>query len=285
MCRMKTFTRADYQHVADYIAGATQHRPTVGLILGSGLGGLADSIQSADIFPYEQIPLWPQSTVKGHQGKLVIGTLEGQTVMALQGRFHFYEGYSAQEVTLPVQVMQAMGLRTLIVTNAAGGINKAFRAGDLMLINDQISLAGITGHNPLIGPNDDELGERFPSMTYSYDKKLRQLAHQVAEKNGFTLHDGVYVWLSGPMFETPAEIRMLRALGADAVGMSTAPEVIVARHAGMRVMGVSSITNECVDTLESDKQPNHLEVLEIGKTIVPRMTTLLRGVLASMDSA
>jgi purine-nucleoside phosphorylase len=278
------FTRADYQAASELIRRHTAHQPTVGLILGSGLGGLANAVEAADVIACDQIPRWPRSTVQGHRGCLVLGKLEGQTVMALQGRVHFYEGYSMQEVTLPVRVMQAMGVKTLLVTNVAGGINPNFRPGDLMLITDHINLAGMTGLNPLIGPNDDELGTRFPEMSTAYDHDLCQQARRVASQAGITLREGVYAYLTGPTFETPAEIRMLRGLGADAVGMSTVPEVIIARHARLRVLGVSGITNVAVDTLDSDHAPDHKEVLEAGTILVPKLTALIRGVLSSMNA-
>lgn len=280
-----TLTRSDYMAAAHVIRKATAYQPTVGLILGSGLGALADAVEEANSIPYEQIPRWPRSTVVGHQGRLVIGKLEGQTVMVLQGRVHFYEGYSIHEITFPVRVMQAMGIQTLIVTNAAGGINKSFVSGDLMLISDHINFPGLVGNNPLVGPNDEELGPRFPDMSSAYDGKLRALAQQVASRAGFTLHEGVYACLSGPNFETPAEIRMLRTIGADAVGMSTAPEVVTARHAGIRVMGVSGIANGTIDSVDSDLKTSHEEVLyNMDNKIVPRLTTLIQGVLSSMDT-
>ncbi len=255
------------------------YQPTVGLVLGSGLNALADSIQNPHIIPYEQIPHWPASTVPGHGGRLVIGQLEGQTVLVQQGRAHFYEGYSMSHITLPVRVMQFLGIQTLIVTNAAGGINAAFQPGELMLITDHINFLGIAGHNPLRGPNEDSFGPRFPDMTRPYDLHLRQIALEVAQARGFTLQQGVYGYVAGPSFETPAELRFLRAVGADAVGMSTVPEVVVARHGGMRVVGISSITNKA----DPDPQPGttvtHDEVLETGKQIVPNLMALIRGIL------
>jgi purine-nucleoside phosphorylase len=237
------------------------------------------------VIPYESIPLWPHSTVKGHKGKLVVGNLEKQPVAVLQGRFHFYEGYSLHEVTFPVRVLQALGVKTLIVTNAAGGLNRAFQPADLMLITDHINLLGIAGNHPLVGPNDDELGPRFPDMTTAYDPQLCEQARRAAAKAGFVLREGVYVGLSGPTFETPAEVRMLRMIGGDAVGMSTVSEVVVARHGGMRVMGVSGITNVANDTPAPTKQTTHEEVLETGTKIVPKLSALIRGVLASMSAA
>ncbi len=269
--KSNVFTLADYQTAADTIRRHTKHQPTVGLILGSGLGGLADAVETADIIPSTEIPLWPPSTVQGHAGRLVIGKLEGKTVLVLQGRIHAYEGYSMQEVTFPVRVMQALGIKTLFVTNAAGGLNQNYEVGDLMLIADHINMPGLVGNNPLIGPNEDTLGTRFPDMSTAYDAEFRQLARQ-------------YLALSGPNFETPAEIRMMRIMGADAVGMSTAPEVVVARHAGMRVMGVSVITNAVVDTPGTEKQTLHEDVLAIGNRVAPRLIALLREVLASLGS-
>ncbi len=282
---MRAFTRADYEAAAGTIHQHTKHQPTVGLILGSGLGDLVNAMEDTDVIAHDQIPLWPRSTVQGHVGRLVLGCLEGQTVMALQGRVHFYEGYSVQEVTFPVRVMQAMGINTLIVTNAAGGLNPGFAVGDLMLITDHLNLVGIAGHNPLIGPNDDTLGLRFPEMTTAYDRDLAELARKAAQQAGFPLREGVYAYLAGPSFETPAEIRMLRMLGADAVGMSTVPEVIVARHARIRVLGVSGITNVAVDTTTSHQAPNHQEVLEAGMTIMPKLAALIRWVLASLKAS
>jgi purine-nucleoside phosphorylase len=283
--RSTGFTRTDFQAAADVIRQKTTHQPTIGLILGSGLGGLADAVEAANAIPYESIPLWPHSTVKGHQGRLVVGYLEKQPVAVLQGRFHFYEGYSLHEVTFPVRVLQTLGVKTLFVTNAAGGLNPAFQAADLMLITDHINLLGMAGNHPLVGPNDESLGPRFPDMTTAYDAELCERARRTASKAGFVLREGVYVGLSGPTFETPAEVRMLRMLGGDAVGMSTVSEVVVARHAGLRVMGVSGITNVANDRPTPAKQTTHEEVLETGNKIVPKLAALIRGVLASMDSA
>ncbi len=276
----KEFTRHDYHAAAEYIASQTRHRPKIGLVLGSGFGEFADAIADADIISYADIPYFPRSTVEGHKGRLVIGRLEGQTVMVMQGRVHFYEGFSMEEVTFPVRVMRAFGVEVLILTNAAGGLNPEFRAGDIMLIEDQINLLGLVGNNPLMGPNDPELGPRFPDMSTLYDRRLRELAIDIADKAGVTLHRGVYVGLSGPAFETPAEVRMLRTLGADATGMSTTNEALVARHGGMRVLGFSGITNEAIDAIDTPRATSHEEVLETGKVLVPRMITLLRGILA-----
>lgn len=276
-------SRGHYVEAADYIRAHTRHTPRVGLILGSGLGALAEAVAEADSLPYTGIPHWPSSTVEGHSGRLVIGRLEGQSVLVMQGRAHHYEGLSMQRITLPVRVMQLLGLRTLIVTNAAGGLNPAFRAGDLMLITDHLNLIGMAGHSPLRGPNDDSLGPRFPDMSRAYDPELRALALEAAQAEGFTLHQGVYICLGGPSFETPADLRFLRLIGADAVGMSTVPEVTVARHADLRVMGVSGISN--VASLDGSSETTHAEVLEAGQQIVPKLTALVRGVLRRLDGS
>lgn len=275
------FTRADYDRAVAAIQSRTRLRPMIGLVLGSGLGGLADTLENRVAIPYADIPGWPQSTVHGHSGNLVVGHLEGQPVVAQQGRAHFYEGYDTQQVTFPIRVMHFMGVHTVILTNAAGGLNRNFRVGDLMLINDHINFTGMAGHNPLVGPNDDTIGPRFPGMTQTYDRKLRELARRIAQEAGITLHEGVYICLSGPNYETPAEIRMLRTLGADAVGMSTVHEVLVARHAGMRVMAYSGITNVCIDSIDTELETSHEEVLDAGAILVPKLTTILRGVLRS----
>ncbi len=273
------FKREDYQRAATTIRERTSLQPTIGLVLGSGLGTLADKLDKRVVIPYQDIPLWPQSTVHGHQGNLVIGELAGQIVAAQQGRAHFYEGYHMQEVTFPIRVMHALGIDTLILTNAAGGINPAYDVGDVMLIEDHINIPGMVGANPLMGPNDDEIGERFVGLAQTYDRELRRLALRVASDQGIRLHSGVYCALSGPSFETPAEIRMLRTLGADTVGMSTVHEVLVARHAGMRVMACSGVTNKAIDVIDSQFETNHVEVLQAGQVIVPRLTTILKGVL------
>jgi purine-nucleoside phosphorylase len=279
-----TYLLSDYDEAAAFIRSRTRHRPRVGLILGSGLSGLAERIAHADIVPYAEIPHFPISTVAGHAGRLVIGNLAGVTVCAMQGRFHYYEGYSMQQVTLPVRVMQRLGVETLIVTNAAGGLNPGFVTGDIMLIEDHINLIGMAGANPLRGPNLDEFGPRFPAANRIYTPRLRTLAQDVAAVVAVPLRRGVYLQLSGPNFESPAEVRMLHRLGADAVGMSTAAEAMVAHHAGMKVLGLSTITNVAIDQLESTGQPTHEEVIEAGKVIVPRLTALLLGVLERMAS-
>ena len=221
----------------------TQLRPSVAIVAGSGLSGLAARVVGGIALPYHSLPGWPASTVAGHAGELVIGLLGGRTVAVALGRAHLYEGYTMGEVTYNVKVFHALGARTLVVTNAAGGLNRAYRAGDLMVMADHIFLPGMAGRNPLIGANDEALGPRFPGMVNAYDPALRQLARRLAADAGFTIHEGVYAMVGGPSFETPAEARLLHQFGADAVGMSTAPEAVVARHAGMRVLGLSLITN------------------------------------------
>ena len=277
------FTRAQFEEAAAAIRAKTRHTPRIGMILGSGLGPLADAVQDADILlPSENIPYWPRSTVEGHIGRLVIGKLEGQMVLVQQGRAHYYEGHSMQQVTLPVRVMQRLGLETLIVTNAAGAINPAFRPGDVMLITDHINLMGMAGVSPLRGPNDDSLGVRFPDMSRAYDRELRGLALEAAEEAGLRLHQGVYICLGGPSFETPADLRFLRLIGADAVGMSTVPEVTVARHGGLRVLGLSGISNAA--NLDGDTLTTHEEVLAAGREIVPKLTGIVRGVLRRLPA-
>lgn len=270
---------ADYQSAIALIKDYTDIIPEIGLVLGSGLGTLANEIENPVIIPYEKIPHWPQSTVHGHSGNLVIGTLEGKSVVAQQGRAHFYEGYTMKQVTFPIRIMHFLGVNTVILTNAAGGVDPSFSVGDVMLINDHINLPGLTGKNPLMGPNDETIGPRFVGLAQAYDSKLRAKAREIAQTNDIPMHEGVYTAVSGPAFETPAEIRMLRTIGANAVGMSTVHEVLVARHAGLRVMACSGITNVAIDAVDSDFETNHEEVLEAGKVIVPRLTTILKGVL------
>ncbi|MBZ0284950.1 MAG: purine-nucleoside phosphorylase [Anaerolineae bacterium] len=276
------YSWVDYEKAVDVIRSRTALQPTVGLVLGSGLGGLVDTLNDRVVISYEAIPGWPQSTVHGHSGNLVIGNLEGKVVVAQQGRAHFYEGYNLQQVTFPIRVMHLLGVKAVVLTNAAGGVNTAYRVGDLMLLNDHINFVGMTGSNPLMGPNDERFGPRFLGMVHTYDKAMRETAKQVAAEAGIRLHEGAYVCLSGPNFETPAEIRMLRVLGGDAVGMSTVHEVLVARHMGMRVMACSGITNEGIDSPDVEMETNHQEVLDAGKILVPRLTTVLKGVLRAL---
>jgi purine-nucleoside phosphorylase len=270
------FTHADYERAAEFIRTRTKQAPTVGLVLGSGLNLLADEIGQADIIAYRDIPIFPVSTVEGHRGELVIGALGGKTVVAMRGRAHYYEGYSMQQVTVPIRVMRELGVKTIIVTNAAGGINAQFGAGDLMLIVDHINLAGMAGLNPLRGPNDEALGPRFPDMTNAYDAELCDITRDAAARLGIQLREGVYIMLAGPSYESPADVRFLRMIGADAVGMSTVPEVIVARHGGMRVLGMSLISNSLA--VGHDKV-DHEQVLAAGRATVPKLAALVKQVL------
>ena len=273
-------TLEQIDQAADAVRKRTSHQPRLGIILGSGLIDLADSVQQADIIPYADLPNWPISTVHGHAGRLVLGELERQSVFIMQGRIHFYEGYSMSQITLPVRVMQRLNLEIMIVTNAAGGINPGFTPGDVMLITDHLNLIGMTGLNPLLGPNLDELGPRFPDMSQAYDRKLMDIARKAAAQNNIALLEGVYCALSGPSFEGPADLRFLRMAGADAVGMSTVPEVIVARHGGLRVLGFSGISNKA--SLDGSAVTTHEEVIEAGQVIAPKMEKIIRGVLHSL---
>ncbi len=276
----KFITLAQIDEAAEKIRGKIPVKPQVGLILGSGLNGLADSVQNPIHIPYNELPHFPVSTVFGHIGRFVIGTLEGKPVIVMQGRIHYYEGYSMGEITLPVRVMHRLGAHSLVVTNAAGGVNSEFVPGDVMLITDQLNLMGMSGLNPLMGPNLDEIGPRFPDMSQPYDREYIDMARKTAKENKLTLREGVYAGLSGPSFESPADLRFLRLAGADAVGMSTVPEVIVARHGGMRVLGFSGISNKA--NLDGSTITTHEEVIEAGRIITPKIETIVRGVLRGM---
>jgi len=275
--RLEHLTLEAIDAAAEALRRQTRVKPRVGLILGSGLGSLAEDVQGSVSVPSAGIPGWPISTVEGHAGRIVFGSLEGQPVVIQQGRAHYYEGHSMPRLGLPVRVMQRLGIEILIVTNAAGAIDPAYRPGDLMLLRDHINLMGMAGLSPLRGPNLDSLGPRFPDMSQAYDPDLRALARAAAAAEGVTLHEGVYVCLGGPTFETPADLRFLRGVGADAVGMSTVPEVIVARHSGTRVLGISGISNKA--NLDGSTATTHEEVLAAGRLIVPRLTAVVRGVL------
>jgi purine-nucleoside phosphorylase len=275
-------TRHQLEQAAAYIRDRATLQPAIGLILGSGLSSLADQVEQAVVLPYDDIPHFAATTVHGHTGRAIVGSLEGHPVLVMQGRFHFYEGHTMQRVTFPVRVMRLLQVQTLIVTNAAGGLAPHFAPGDLMLISDHINMVGMGGQNPLIGSNDPELGPRFPDMSQPYDPGLRRIARQVAKTQDIPLQEGVYVSLAGPSFETPAEIRFLRLIGADAVGMSTVPEVIVARHMGMRVLGISGISNVHAADAERPQETTHTEVLETGRIIAPRLMALVRGVLRQL---
>jgi len=274
------FTLEEIDEVALVIKAKTRHNPKIGLILGSGLGDLANSVENADIISYGDLPYWPNSTVHGHAGKLVIGNLENKSLIVMQGRAHYYEGFSMAEIGLPVRVMQRLGVEIIIVTNAARAINQDYLPGDIMFISDHIALIGMTGNNPLRGPNLDELGPRFPDMSQAYDKILLEKAISIAKKNKIKPYSGVYVSLSGPSFETPADLRFMRVIGADAVGMSTVPEVIVAVHGGTRVLGISGISNKA--NLDGSTITTHEEVLEAGRIIVPKLTKVIKGLLTEL---
>jgi purine-nucleoside phosphorylase len=261
----------------DFVRARCGVEPMVGIILGTGLGGLARDFQIEASIPYGEIPHFPLSTVESHEGRLLLGTLAGTPVVAMQGRFHLYEGYTLQEVTFPVRVMRLLGAQVLVVSGASGGINPLWKPGELVLLDDHINLLG---DNPLVGPNLDEFGPRFPDMSEPYDGKLQELAMEVASEAGIPLHRGVYVAVPGPNLETRAEYRMLRGMGADVVGMSTVPEVIVARHMGMRVMGVTVITDACLpDSLEP---ADVATIIETAKRAEPSLTTLVGGVVARL---
>jgi purine-nucleoside phosphorylase len=266
------FSRAD--HAAKYILSKTKLRPKIALVLGSGLGAFADDLAGAVRIPYEKIPGFPRSTAVGHAGRLVIGNVGNIAIAAMQGRVHFYEGYTAKEVVFPMRVFGRMGIRSAILTNAAGGINLEFKQGALIAIRDHINLQGA---NPLIGPNDDRFGPRFPDMTQAYWKPYREATLAEAKRLGIDVHEGVYAALSGPSYETPAEIRYLRTIGADLVGMSTVPEVIVARHMGIRVLGISCVTNMAAGIL--DQPIDHAEVMETGERVKSQFVALLRAII------
>lgn len=255
----------------------THIKPNIAIILGTGLGRLAEDIDESVIIPYEKIKNFPISTVHGHSGNLVMGKLEGKWIVAMQGRFHYYEGYTMQEITFPVRVMKELGTNVIIISNAAGGMNRSFQRGDLMLIYDHINLMG---DNPLIGPNDEKIGPRFPDMSEAYDKKLISLTEKIALEEGIKLHKGVYAGLTGPMLETPAEYRMLIKIGADAVGMSTIPEVIVANHMGMRVLGISCITDLAIDGVV--EKVHFQEILNAAAQSEPLMTQIVKKVIKNI---
>jgi purine-nucleoside phosphorylase len=277
----KFISLAEIDQIAQVARKRIPGQPRIALILGSGLGSLAEAVQDSVVIPYGELPNWPVSTVIGHEGSLVVGKLHQHEVIVMQGRVHYYEGYSMDQVTLPVRVMQRLGVEYLIVTNAAGAVNPEFEPGDLMLITDHLNLIGMAGPNPLRGPNFDELGPRFPDMSQAYDRQLAQLARSVAQDQGVLLREGVYVGLAGPSFETPADLRFLRAIGVDAVGMSTVPEVTVAKHGGQRVLGISGISNKA--NLDGNTITTHEEVLEAGKIMVPKFITVIEGVLDRLE--
>lgn len=262
------------KNAADYILEKSKYKPELGLILGSGLGAIADTIEDAEYYNYNELPGFPVSTVEGHAGRLVIGKLKGRIVVAMQGRFHYYEGYTMQEVTFPVRVMKLLGAEKLIVTNAAGAVNTNYTPGDLMIISDHINFSGA---NPLVGKNLTEFGTRFPDMSDAYDRELRAKVKDIAKDLNMTLQEGVYAMFSGPTYETPAEIRMARTMGADAVGMSTVPEVIIAKHSGLQVVGISCMTNMAAGIL--DQPLNHEEVMETSEKVRKSFIALMTKVI------
>jgi purine-nucleoside phosphorylase len=270
-----TYTRAEY--AAAFLLEQSSLRPKIGVVLGSGLGGFADELSDAVSVPYTQIPSFPSSTAIGHAGQMVIGKAGDVPVAAMQGRVHLYEGYSAEQVAFPVRVLGRAGIRALIITNAAGGINTKYKQGALVVISDHINLQG---QNPLVGPDDEHFGPRFPDMTQAYWKPYREMTLEAARKLGKTVHEGVYAGLLGPSYETPAEIRYLRTIGADLVGMSTIAEVIAARHMGIKVLGISCVTNMAAGIL--DQPVDHQEVLETAERVKDDFVGLLRAVIAGI---
>ena len=274
------FTLEQFDEITGEIRSRTSDKPRIAIILGSGLGSLADSITNRTEIPFADLPHWSVSTVPGHAGRLIIGNLEDKCVMVMQGRIHFYEGYTMQQVTLPIRVMQRLGIGNLIVTNAAGAVNPEFLPGDVMLITDHINFVGMAGFNPLFGPNIDEIGPRFPDMSQAYDREFMKLAREAAKESSIILREGVYIGLSGPSFEGPADLRFLKMIGADAVGMSTVSEVTVARHGNTRVLGLSGISNKA--NLDGSSITTHEEVLEAGRVIAPKMEQLIRSFLKKL---
>ncbi|MGB7538679.1 MAG: purine-nucleoside phosphorylase, partial [Anaerolineales bacterium] len=273
-------TLAGIRRAAEFVRKKIRSRPAIAVILGSGSGSLADSIETSTVIPCANIPGWPVSTVKGHAGRLVVGLLAGKSVAVMQGRVHFFEGYTAEQSVFPVRVLRQLGVKMLVIVNAAGAIHPDFQPGDLMLITDHINLLGLGGANPLRGPNDERLGPRFPDMSRAYDRELQEAAWRAAAETGLFLRQGVYAGLAGPSFETPAELRFLRTIGADAVGMSTVSEVIAARHGGTRVLGISVISNRA--DLDGSHPADHEEVLKATQTAVPKLTRLLESILRAL---
>uniref|UniRef100_UPI00398E7977 purine nucleoside phosphorylase 6 n=1 Tax=Pristiophorus japonicus TaxID=55135 RepID=UPI00398E7977 len=279
------YTYDEYKETADWLLAHCRIHPKIAVICGSGLGGLAELLSDRIVFPYQQIPHFPQSTVSGHAGRLVFGELGGKQCVCMQGRFHFYEGYPINKVTFPIRVFHLMGIEALIVTNAAGGLNEQFNVGDIMFIRDHINMPGFGGQNPLCGSNEERFGPRFPCMSDAYDGTFRQMAVNSAVELGYQdfVREGVYCMLAGPSYETIAESRMLKILGADAVGMSTVPEVVLARHCGMRVFGISLITNKVVTEYGSPEKANHEEVLQTAKVRAEALQTLVSNLVGRMD--
>jgi purine-nucleoside phosphorylase len=272
---------AGIQRAAASVRKRIRIQPKIAIVLGTGSGSLAEAVESPVVIPYDKIPGFPVSTVKGHAGRLVAGVLAGKPVAVMQGRVHFYEGYSAEQTAFPVRVLQQLGINIFIIINAAGALNPDFQPGDLMLITDHINLLGLGGANPLRGPNDERLGPRFPDMSRAYDRELQEAAWRAATETGLFLRRGIYAGLAGPSFETPAEVRFLRMIGADAVGMSTVSEVVAARHGGMRVLGISVISNPA--NLDGSHPPDHEDVLRAIQLAVPKMALLLDSILHNLQ--
>jgi purine-nucleoside phosphorylase len=270
-------TLGDIDRAADFVRRQAKVQPRVGLILGSGLGAVAEAVEDGVRLEGRAVPGWPAASIEGHAGLLHLGRLDGQPVFVMQGRAHYYEGHSMSRIGLPVRVMQRLGVEILIVTNAAGAVHPEFSPGELMLIVDHLNLVGMAGQSPLRGPNLEEFGPRFPDMSQAYDRQLMDLARSVAREQGVSLREGIYACLAGPSFETPADLRFLRSVGVDAVGMSTVPEVTVARHGGTRVLGLSGISNKA--NLDGATPTTHEEVLAAGKILGPKVSGLVRGVL------
>jgi purine-nucleoside phosphorylase len=270
-------TLEEIDRAAAAVRARSPLKPRIGIILGSGLGDLAAEVSGSVSIETAGLPGWPVATVEGHRGRMVLGTLVEQPVLVLQGRAHYYEGHSIDRVGMPIRVMQRLGIEILLVTNAAGAVNPQYVPGDLMLITDHINLLGMAGLSPLRGPNLDALGPRFPDMSQAYDRELQDVARRAAADAGILLHEGIYICLAGPSFESPADLRFLRGIGVDAVGMSTVPEVIVARHGGTRVLGISGISNKA--NLDGQTATTHEEVLQAGKVVLPKLAMLVKGIL------
>lgn len=266
------------QETVAFIKKKTKVEPYIGIVLGTGLGGLVNDIETIDTLPYNDIPNFPVSTVKGHEGKLIFGKLGGKHVVAMQGRFHYYEGYTMQEVTFPIRVMKFLGIKLLMLSNAAGGVNPEYQIGDLMIINDHINLMG---NNPLLGKNDSDLGPRFPDMSEAYDKKIIRQATKIARHHGIHFQVGIYAAVTGPTFETPAEYKYIHILGADAVGMSTVPEAIVARHMGLACFAVSIISDLGVEG--KIVEISHEEVIDAASMAEPKMTLIVKEMIAKLE--
>lgn len=280
------YSYEEIEKIAAFLLKQTKHRPKIGIVCGSGLGNLADLLEEKDVFPYEDIPDFPVSTVAGHAGRLVFGLLKGVPTVCMQGRFHSYEGYELWKCAMPIRVMRLIDIRTVIITNAAGGINPEYQVGDIMIIKDHINFQGFAGDNPLRGKNDERWGLRFPPMNNAYNPKYRKIAKEIAADLGLKqiTHEGVYVMVGGPSYETVAELRALRLLGADAVGMSTIHEVVTARHCGLDVFALSLITNKCIMEYETDQIANHEEVLETAEARKPALQNLVSTLVSKLGA-